>query len=66
MALLASPSDSAAPRVFMVSTVPSKPSFPWTYRAWASAKLVAWPGTTSCATRSRSSGTEIWRAALIS
>jgi hypothetical protein len=59
IALLASPSDSVAPRVFMVSTVASKPSFRWTYKAWVSAKFVAWPGTTSCATRSTNSGTEI-------
>ncbi len=41
MALLAIPSERAAPRVFMVSTVASKPSFPRTYSPWARAKVVA-------------------------
>jgi hypothetical protein len=66
IALFAMPSDNAAPRVFIVSTVDSKPSFRRTYNAWISAKFVTWPGTTSCDTSCMNSGMEMSSDALIS
>ena len=59
-------SERAAPRVFMVSTEASKPSLRCSWSAWARAKVVTWPGTTSWLTSWASSGSEIWSEALIS
>ena len=66
MALLAIPSKSAAARVFMVSTVASKPILPEKKRCCNQAKVVTWPGTTSWLTSCSNSGTEISSEALIS
>ena len=53
------PSESAAPREFIVRTVASKPTRPRTYSPWMSADVVTWPGTTSWQTSCTNSGTEI-------
>ncbi len=66
MALLAIPSKRAAPSVFMVSTVASKPSLPWTYSPCARAKVVDVSRHDLVADQVANSGTEIWREALSS